>query len=91
MPGKQTWVNVVLVEYGVNAIVWNVLSVEHHRGLFCCCWGVFHVEMFEVKLWLVIQGCDIGFEELLTQAWYTNISQNQFQKQGMGCYVKVIN
>lgn len=26
-----------------------------------------------------------------TQAWYTSISQNKFQKQGMSCYLKVIN
>jgi len=48
-------------------------------------------ETFEAELWFVIQGCDIGFEWLLTQAWYTSISQNQFQKQGLGCYLKVVN
>lgn len=91
MPGKETWMNAEVVEYGANAAEWNVFSVEQDLGLLYYCWGIFGVEMFEAKLWLVIQGCDTEFEQLGTQAWYTSISQNQFQKQGVGCYLKVTN
>lgn len=62
MPGRETCVNVEVVGYGVDAIVWNALSVEQDLGLLYYCWGIFDVEMFEAKLWLVIQGCDIEFE-----------------------------
>lgn len=76
------WVNIEVVEYSVNA-----LSVEQDLGLLYYYWGIFDVEMLEEELWLVVQGCDNEF----TQAWYTSISQNKFQKQGMSCYLKVVN
>lgn len=62
VPGKETWVNIEVVEHDVGATVWNALSVEQDLGLPYCCWGIFDVEMFEAKLWLVIQGCDTEFQ-----------------------------
>lgn len=62
MPRKESWVNIVVVGYSGSATVWNVLSAEQDLGLLCGCWGIFHVEMFEGKLWLVIRGCDTEFD-----------------------------